>query len=57
MKYWEIFYPQHDDLKRARKEHLESILSVLPWIATIDAFQHWIYENPNHTREQRKENG
>ncbi|MBK7130774.1 MAG: M3 family oligoendopeptidase [Crocinitomicaceae bacterium] len=55
MKYWEIFYPQHDDLKRARKEHLESILSVLPWIATIDAFQHWIYENPNHTREQRKE--
>ena len=27
---------------------------VLPWVATIDAFQHWIYENPGHTREERK---
>jgi len=27
---------------------------VLPWIATIDAFQHWIYENPNHSRDERK---
>lgn len=54
MNYWDIFYPQADDLKRARKEHLESILMVLPWIATIDAFQHWIYENPTHTREERK---
>jgi oligoendopeptidase F len=54
MNYWEIFYNTPDDLKRARKEHLESILMVLPWIATIDAFQHWIYENPTHTREERK---
>jgi oligoendopeptidase F len=54
MKYWEIFYTNHDDITRARKEHLESILMVLPWIATIDAFQHWIYENPAHTREERK---
>jgi len=54
MNYWEIFYSMPDDLKRARKEHLESILMVLPWIATIDAFQHWIYENPMHTRAERK---
>ncbi|MFL5753288.1 MAG: M3 family metallopeptidase, partial [Bacteroidia bacterium] len=25
----------------------------LPWIASIDKFQHWIYENPSHTIEQR----
>jgi len=54
MNYWEIFYTTEDDLKRAKKEHLESILMVLPWIATIDAFQHWIYENPKHTRAERK---
>ncbi|MBI3134328.1 MAG: M3 family oligoendopeptidase [Bacteroidetes bacterium] len=54
MNYWDIFYPAADDLKRARKEHLESILMVLPWIATIDSFQHWLYENPAHTREDRK---
>lgn len=53
MKYWNHFYSKADDLVRAKKEHLESILQVLPWIATIDAFQHWIYENPKHTRQER----
>ena len=55
MKYWEVYYEKEDELKRAKREHLESILMVLPWVATIDAFQHWIYENPNHNREERKE--
>ena len=27
---------------------------ILPWIATVDAFQHWIYRNPNHTRAERQ---
>jgi oligoendopeptidase F len=53
MKYWETYYTSDDDLKRAKKEHLESILMVLPWVATIDAFQHWIYENPTHSRKER----
>jgi len=26
----------------------------LPWVATIDKFQHWIYENPDHTPEERR---
>lgn len=54
MKYWETYYGTGDDLNRAKSEHLESILMVLPWIATIDAFQHWIYENPKHSRDERK---
>lgn len=54
MKYWEEFYGTGDDLRRAKKEHLESIIMVLPWVATIDAFQHWIYEKHDHTREERK---
>jgi oligoendopeptidase F len=48
------FY-NHEDAVRSRQKHLEEIARLLPWIATIDAFQHWIYTNPNHTHEQREE--
>ena len=27
----------------------------MPWMATIDAFQYWVYANPNHSREERAE--
>ncbi len=54
MDYWDVFYTDEDELKRAKKEQLVGILKVLPWIATIDAFQHWIYENPKHSNEERK---
>lgn len=53
MDKWGRFYANTDDLRRAKKEQLESILKVLPWIATIDAFQHWIYTHPEHTAEER----
>jgi oligoendopeptidase F len=55
MQEWSHFYASEDDHRRARKEQLESILKVLPWIATIDAFQHWIYTHPEHTSEERTE--
>ncbi|MDG1346398.1 MAG: M3 family oligoendopeptidase [Crocinitomicaceae bacterium] len=54
MDNWNAFYDNEDELNRAKKEQLVGILRVLPWIATIDAFQHWIYENPTHSREERK---
>lgn len=38
---------------RARRKRLEDLATLLPWVATIDAFQHWIYTNPQHTHEQR----
>ncbi|UCG34302.1 MAG: M3 family oligoendopeptidase [Phycisphaerales bacterium] len=44
-----------DEFSRAKREQLEGIIQVLAWIATIDAFQHWIYRNPEHTREQRRD--
>ncbi|MDP6905866.1 MAG: M3 family oligoendopeptidase [Candidatus Thalassarchaeaceae archaeon] len=46
------FY-SNEDANRAIREHLEGIVSILGWIATIDAFQHWIYTNPDHSREER----
>lgn len=48
------FY-NHEDALRSRSEHLKGIVRLLPWIATIDAFQHWVYTNPGHSREEREE--
>ncbi|MCZ8070219.1 MAG: M3 family oligoendopeptidase [Cytophagales bacterium] len=56
MDQWHIFFTNQDELKRARREQLEDIVETLPWVATIDKFQHWIYENPAHSSAQRKEN-
>ncbi|MCX2744986.1 M3 family oligoendopeptidase [Mangrovivirga sp. M17] len=53
MDHWDIFFTNQEELKRAKKEHLEQIIQTLPWVATIDKFQHWIYENPGHTVEER----
>jgi oligoendopeptidase F len=48
------FYRTPEELNRAKEEHLEGIIKILPWIATIDKFQHWIYTHPTHTAEERK---
>ncbi len=53
MELWSEFYTNENDLKRAKLEQIESVVKVLPWIAQIDAFQHWIYTNPEHTTEER----
>ena len=50
---WGEFY-NDEEANRARIGHLEGIIFLLPWIATIDSFQHWIYSNPGHTRDERK---
>ncbi|MFM2294383.1 MAG: hypothetical protein RLZZ350_796 [Verrucomicrobiota bacterium] len=39
---------------RACRTHLEGIIGFFPWMATVDAFQHWIYAHPGHTRDERK---
>ncbi len=36
-------YYTDEETRRARIEHLEGTLGMLPWIATVDAFQQWIY--------------
>ena len=53
MDQWHVFFPNAEDLRRAKKTHLESVLETFPWVATIDKFQHWIYENPTHTEAER----
>ncbi|CAN5433846.1 M3 family oligoendopeptidase [soil metagenome] len=53
MEHWHVFYSDEEELKRARREQLEKVLGTLPWVATVDEFQHWVYENSNHTSEER----
>ena len=54
MDNWNVFYKDADDLKRAKLEQLEKALETLPWVASIDKFQHWIYTT-KHTAKDRKE--
>lgn len=48
----DVFYSKADTA-RVRADDLEGRISFLPWCAIVDAFQHWIYTNPGHTREER----
>jgi oligoendopeptidase F len=52
-EFLEEFYPTAE-ANRARKTHLEGIIGFFPWMATVDAFQHWIYTHAGHTRAERK---
>jgi oligoendopeptidase F len=42
-----------EDLVRAKRKQLEGVIRLFPWVAVIDAFQHWIYTHPGHSREER----
>jgi oligoendopeptidase F len=42
-----------EELKRARRDHLEGIVKFFPWMAIVDAFQHWVYSHPGHTGAER----
>lgn len=55
MNDWDVFFEKEEELKRAKEQQLERVITVFPWIATIDKFQHWVYENPEHTHDERKE--
>lgn len=55
MDHWEVFFDQPEELIRAKRYQLEKILSILPWIASVDAFQHWIYTHPKHSRLEREQ--
>ena len=53
MNHWHVFFENKDELLRAKEQQLERVITIFPWIATIDKFQHWVYEKPNHTIEER----
>jgi oligoendopeptidase F len=53
MQHWQPFFDNEADLNRAIEHQLERTITIFPWIAIIDKFQHWVYTNPAHTIEQR----
>ena len=53
MDAWDVFFHNPDDLRRAKEHQLERVITIFPWIATIDKFQHWVYENPDHSLQER----
>ncbi|HMH33573.1 MAG TPA: M3 family oligoendopeptidase, partial [Puia sp.] len=53
MDHWNMFFDNPEDLQRAREHQLERVITIFPWIATIDKFQHWVYEHPGHNVEER----
>ncbi len=53
MDQWHHFFTNEQELKRAKRKHLQSLLNTLPSVAKVDKFQHFLYENPFHTPEER----
>lgn len=50
--YLDEFYSDQES-RRAKRTHLEQMIRRLTSIAIGDQFQHWVYLNPGHTREER----
>jgi oligoendopeptidase F len=55
MDFWDVFFNDAAELTRAKEHQLERVITLFPWIAVIDKFQHWLYGNCNHSNEQRTE--
>lgn len=53
MNHWDAFFNNASDLNRAKEHQLERTITIFPWIAIIDKFQHWVYEYPQHSIEER----
>ncbi len=53
MDHWDSFFDNTQNLARAKEHQLERVLTIFPWIAIIDKFQHWVYAHATHTHEQR----
>jgi oligoendopeptidase F len=53
MEHWNSFFDNEEELKRAKIEQLEGVITIFPWIAIIDKFQHWMYKNPTHSLAER----
>jgi oligoendopeptidase F len=53
MEHWDVFFDNKEDLQRAKRFLLEKVVRILPWVAQVDKFQHWVYLNPHHSVEER----
>ena len=50
--YAGTFYNEAD-ARRSNFEEAMANVKLFTWVATVDAFQHWVYTHPEHTTEER----
>lgn len=55
MDQWGLWFSDPADHHRAKREQLEGIVRILPWIAAVDKFQHQIYTHPEMDAEERNQ--
>lgn len=55
MEYWDTFYEDTEEFIKAKLDFFKDIVKYLPQMLIVDQFQHWMYENPNHTAKERNE--
>ncbi len=52
--YLNVFYKDEAEFRRSYRNTMEDAVLLFPWIATIDAFQHWVYTHPHNREDRRK---
>jgi oligoendopeptidase F len=53
-RYLDVFYLSPEDARRSYRDMLERIVLLFAWVATVDAFQHWLYTHPGHGHDKRR---
>ena len=54
-EHYEGTYYNREDARRSNFVEAVDNVKLFTWVATIDAFQHWVYSNPDRSREERAE--
>ncbi len=49
----DAFFPDAGDAQKFRRQRLATTVVLLPYVATVDAFQHEVYERPDMTPDER----
>jgi oligoendopeptidase F len=52
-EHYEGAFYDRQEARRSNKEEAVDIVKLFAWVATIDAFQHWVYTHPDHSGEER----
>jgi oligoendopeptidase F len=55
MENWSVFYDNEEDMRDAKKRHIEGLLGTLTSVCVNDALQHWMYLNPTHSHTERSD--
>ncbi|UTE73825.1 M3 family oligoendopeptidase [Rossellomorea marisflavi] len=54
MDHWDHYYSE-EQVRQAKLDMLRDIIQFFPSGIWVDEFQHWMYENPGHSKEERSE--